>query len=262
MDDDTTAAAADFVELGAHLLAAEKEASALSHALPMSGGEHAVRTAALWHDVGKTHPAFQTAILEHAAENVDRSRFYAKSPDARRRLNYAVQVDGELRLRRHFRHELASMLAWLEAGQPSKEEGDQTNAAPVDTDLVAYLIAAHHGKIRMGLRALPGETLPPDSRPYARGIWAGDELPAFSVNGLRVPALALRLDLMQLGDGPMGPSWAARTAALLERLGPFRLAWLEAMVRMADWRASENGDGPLPESDAFERGGILERKNR
>jgi CRISPR-associated endonuclease/helicase Cas3 len=44
---------------------------------------------------------------------------------------------------------------------------------------------------------------------------------------------------MQLGDGPCGPSWSARTQRLLAELGPFRLAWLEALLRIADWRASE-----------------------
>jgi len=57
-----------------------------------------------------------------------------------------------------------------------------------------------------------------------------------------VPSLTLRLDVMQLGEGAMGPSWASRAAGLLERWGPFRLAWLETMVRLADWRASEIGE--------------------
>jgi predicted nucleotidyltransferase len=108
----------------------------------------------------------------------------------------------------------------------------------VDPDLAAYLIAAHHGKVRVVLRALPNETEPPDGRLYARGVWDGDELPSLAVNGMQVPALRLRLDLMQIGEGEMGPSWSARTAGLLERWGPFRLAWLETMVRLADWRAS------------------------
>ncbi len=44
---------------------------------------------------------------------------------------------------------------------------------------------------------------------------------------------------MQLGEGTCGPSWSARTHTLLKKHGPFRLAWLEALVRIADWRASE-----------------------
>ncbi len=51
--------------------------------------------------------------------------------------------------------------------------------------------------------------------------------------------MRLDLDLMRLGDGACGPSWSARAQALLGDLGPFRLAWLEALLRIADWRASE-----------------------
>ncbi len=36
----------------------------------------------------------------------------------------------------------------------------------------------------------------------------------------------------------MGESWTSRTQRLLAELGPFRLAWLEALLRVADWRAS------------------------
>jgi CRISPR-associated endonuclease/helicase Cas3 len=43
---------------------------------------------------------------------------------------------------------------------------------------------------------------------------------------------------MELGEGAQGPSWTARTQALLATQGPFRLAWLEALVRIADWRAT------------------------
>jgi CRISPR-associated endonuclease/helicase Cas3 len=70
-------------------------------------------------------------------------------------------------------------------------------------------------------------------------VWDGDRLPAVQfTDGETVPDVELKLDLMQLGDGPQGPSWTARTLGLLKVLGPFQLAWCEALVRIADWRAS------------------------
>jgi CRISPR-associated endonuclease/helicase Cas3 len=51
----------------------------------------------------------------------------------------------------------------------------------------------------------------------------------------------LSLATVQLGNGADGEvSWAGRALALLERddIGPFRLSYLEAIVRLADWRAS------------------------
>jgi CRISPR-associated endonuclease/helicase Cas3 len=245
MDEDPLAAG-DFVELAEHLLEAQRQAEGIVAALPMAEADDEVTVAALWHDVGKAHPAFQTAMLEHAGTEVDRSRLWAKSPDARRRLNYGVIVDGELQRRRHFRHELASMLAWLEAGAGAGgTEVGKARPQDIDSELVAYLIAAHHGKVRLVLRALPKEARPPDDRLYARGVWAGDALPAVAVNGLSVPPVTLRLDLMEVGEGQMGASWTARTARLLDRWGPFRLAWLETMVRQADWRASDANRGGL-----------------
>jgi len=47
---------------------------------------------------------------------------------------------------------------------------------------------------------------------------------------------------MEMGEDECGrQSWSARTQALLAEHGPFRLAYLEALVRMADWRASAAG---------------------
>jgi CRISPR-associated endonuclease/helicase Cas3 len=105
--------------------------------------------------------------------------------------------------------------------------------------LAAYLIAAHHGKVRLRLRALPKETNPNDGRLFARGVWHGDILPATRLGELAVPETVLDLDIMQLGDSKTcGSSWSARTQRLLREHGPFRLAWLEALIRIADWRAS------------------------
>jgi CRISPR-associated endonuclease/helicase Cas3 len=206
------------VELRDHLRDVRDEARRLCKALEVQGVEaEAVVTAALWHDLGKAHEVFKArcGLAPDAAP-------LAKTPE----YNWRVKSPPN---RRYFRHELASALAWLQHGQQSESH-----------DLVAYLIAAHHGKVRMGLRALPDERGPnDDERRFARGVWEGDHLPAFSVDGLSIPDTALALDVMELGGGATGRSWATRTLGLLESYGPFRLAFLEALVRIADWRASE-----------------------
>jgi CRISPR-associated endonuclease/helicase Cas3 len=126
-----------------------------------------------------------------------------------------------------FRHELASALAWL-----AHHDGEP------HADLVAYLIAAHHGKVRMSLRAMPGEEAPSEIRRFARGVWEGDSLPALDFDGEHSPGITLKLALMEMGEGEQGASWMERTLRLLDEHGPFRLAWLESLVRIADWRAS------------------------
>lgn len=217
------------VTLGRHLRDVEEQAKLLCKALAVVERDAVIR-AARWHDIGKAHEAFQ-AMLRYAHRQGTTQELgdgvWAKSGG-----NYLgrapYQMPNEPVPRKYFRHELASALAWL-AGHD-----DDPNA-----DLIAYLIAAHHGKVRLLLRALPEEVEAPNDRLFARGIWEGDELPAFRFeDGEAVSESTLHLDLMRLGEGPQGPSWTARTQALLREYGPFRLAWLEALVRIADWRAT------------------------
>jgi CRISPR-associated endonuclease/helicase Cas3 len=214
--DDRRSLVARNVELTHHLRDVEAAAARLCQSLGGIEKQAAVLRASRWHDVGKSHAVFQATMHEcPLAEVPGKTPLLAKSPSRSRHL------------RKHFRHELASMLAWLE--QAGNTE---------DADLVAYLIAAHHGKVRLSLRAIPEEK-GPDGQRFARGVWEGDELPEIAMAG-QEPVLAtrLRLDLMELGEGDMGPSWTARTQQLLDTYGPFRLAWMETLVRIADWRAS------------------------
>jgi CRISPR-associated endonuclease/helicase Cas3 len=220
------------VQLPDHLAHVAQAAQTLCASLNET--EPAVIRAARWHDVGKAHEAFDS-MLRYAHEQGTGeplgAGYWAKSGRNSDRKpgkpRYQVMVDGKAVKRAYFRHELASALAWLEA------HGEET-----DANLIAYLIAAHHGKVRLSLRALPDEKEAPDSRRYARGIWEGDRLPAFAFDGESLPETCLRLALMELGEGEQGPSWTARTQKLLADHGPFRLAWLEALVRIADWRAT------------------------
>jgi CRISPR-associated endonuclease/helicase Cas3 len=175
-------------------------------------GEPLVRAAA-WHDAGKAHDEMQRRLgnAEHGAP-LAKSLVYTRKGSKRP----------------YFRHELASALAFL--GQHDGEP---------DADLVAFLIAAHHGKIRMGLRALPDERPTDPALRIARGVQDGDRLPAIRCGDEISDPVILELGLMEMGEDEHGrPSWSARTQRLLTKYGPFRLAYAEALIRMIDWRAS------------------------
>ena len=84
---------------------------------------------------------------------------------------------------------------------------------------------------------MPGEDEPatPDTL-FALGIHHGDTLPEVDLDGETSPAITLDLTPMQLGGEQ---SWTANALQLLAELGPFRLAYLESLLRAADVRASK-----------------------
>ncbi|MEQ8453251.1 MAG: CRISPR-associated helicase Cas3' [Sandaracinaceae bacterium] len=214
--DTLTYGSAAFITLEQHSREARSAAVELSDALPYDAPWSDLIRATHWHDRGKAHEAFQEMLLS-ALEEEDALR--AEGPWAKS----DGRPGGRRCVRSHFRHELASALAMVQAGE---------------SDLSAYLAACHHGKVRVAIRSRPTETAPPDGRPFALGVWQGDRLPETALgDGLVAPEVELSLRVMELGEGE-GPSWTARSLGLLETYGPFRLALLETLIRVADWGAS------------------------
>jgi CRISPR-associated endonuclease/helicase Cas3 len=189
--------------------------------------------------------------------NLDDELKHAKlSDEARKRIKRAIDVP----FRPGLRHEAASALAAWQEWQ-GKVEGW--------TALAVYLVACHHGKVRTVLRSTQsGEDI--------FGIKPGDMLPQLAGWLLSERHLDLRLkafgaigewdESQQIYTVEM-PSWVGMVAELLgpelpddpdpyevilgnepRRLGPFRLAYLEALVRAADvWASRAPGKGKRDE---------------
>jgi CRISPR-associated endonuclease/helicase Cas3 len=227
-----------------------------------------------WHDWGKSHPAFQGAI--RAADRPARSDL-AKAPDnawLRPRGTYRFPDDSDVRPA--FRHELASALAlfavlenyapqhpallgpWSEAfanmGHHAQANHPDATSTPViqqildcsaeTFELLAYLVASHHGKVRVALHAAPKdqEYRDRDGRGLPiRGVREGDRLPAIAIDSdaPSLPDISLTLEPAALGlSTRTGASWRERCLSLLVRFGPTGLAFLESVLRAADVRAS------------------------
>ena len=217
--------------------------AALDPTIPPDAARSAI-IAGYLHDLGKAHEIWQNAICAVADEE-DRARIEAGRPWAKSGGNGPLLfADGVA-----FRHELASLLlidgplAALVAESP-------------DPDLTKYLVVAHHGKLRVQVREHHGSAalpVPPVSPAHA--LPPEGRLPASVIRGLRQgattavpamlgqPATTLTVDLDQFGPDGSSP-WTRTVHGLLDRYGPFVLAYLEALVRVSDWRAS--GGRELP----------------
>jgi CRISPR-associated endonuclease/helicase Cas3 len=174
-------------------------------------------------------------------------KLYAEELTSLRSLS-GVRWAGHVQFRPGLRHEVASALAMWRRYR----EGGASFPA-----LAVYLAATHHGKVRTVLRSTSGEgddvfgvhrepdTLVLGSEQWpldfsvakdgAEGRWEGSE---FVLTGHGWTGLVA--DLL----GPWRPEEKSDAgvvpASEPRHLGPFALAYLEALVRVADWRASEN----------------------
>ncbi len=176
-------------------------------------------TAALWHDVGKVHQAFQSKINKAGIPQGYEYDQIAKAPEA----NWNNQSANS---RKYFRHEFASALISLDQGLDN---------------IVVYLVLSHHGKIRTSIRSIAGENIPPDSeKRFAKGVWDGDYIKKVNLPGKEICDITLNLDIVELGETKSGNSWIKRIWDVIndQNVGVFRLAFLESILRASDQRAS------------------------
>jgi CRISPR-associated endonuclease/helicase Cas3 len=224
-DSDASSVSSTWLSLDAHTSDVEAEAStilsSLGAAIPADTG-HSLMRAARLHDWGKAYPAFQNRITTDAAHS---GTIWAKAPPASWSKSKV----------RSMRHELASGLAALERGE---------------SFLVAYLAAAHHGKIRASIRSLPGEQERQHEPRSVRGVVDGSMLPGVTLCGESLASQTLSLTPMQMGLDPHGvPGWTDQWCGLRDdpAMGSFRLAYLEALIKAADERASAAEQAASPQ---------------
>jgi CRISPR-associated endonuclease/helicase Cas3 len=278
-----TGSEGDWLPLQAHLKDAEAEALALVNSFQLSDDhKNSVILAAKWHDVGKAHPGWQgeirslhrrllskmdglplelnSMVLKEIDPYGNLDSLQAKFPQWNKMIEMLLRSKGKYKeslmksLRVRFspklRHEAASSLAAWRCWQ------DGTTKM---TALSAYLIAAHHGKVRTVLRSTGKD------HSDVFGITSGSRLrpiPGWLNEGI---ALDLRpkffgLPGKWLEDGNYEsdmPSWVNVVSELLGKslpddadirgsipdsepkdIGPFALAFLESLVIAADRRAS------------------------
>ncbi len=168
---------------------------------------------------------------------------------------------GEPKFNPKMRHEVASALAMWH-----RYRSAESKPYPA---LAVYLTASHHGKARTVLRSTTGvgndvfgvrtepsvlvigdDQWPLDfsiAKDGAEGRWEGDE---FVLTGHGWTGLVA--DLL----GPWRPDETSYAGAVPvsepRQLGPFALAYLEALVRIADWRASERPSASVKPSEVHD----------
>jgi CRISPR-associated endonuclease/helicase Cas3 len=209
------------VALSSHLTGVRDWAEAFGRACGLSERlVQALRWAGWIHDVGKADPRFQ--LMMHAGDPV-RAREAAESGEllAKSGLTWfdrsaMHQAAARARYPRGQRHELVS----LDMLERSDELRRQIEASEADWDLVAHLVASHHGWCR-------------PLAPVPEMEESDDDEASVTLDGVSLSGHTLhRRERLDSGV-------ARRFHQLNRRYGWHELAYLEALLRLADMRRSE-----------------------
>jgi CRISPR-associated endonuclease/helicase Cas3 len=291
--DESLSATAQWQTIAFHGLQVGRQAGALAQAI---APRHAslFDLAGRWHDAGKAHAAFQASIKPHRhgrqiakapKDEWHRGTALYRLPDGSQRAGFRHELASTLALfaliRRCQPDHPALLGPWRALlvqigrgadmpppgpGLPDEQltplEREVLVLGADDMDLLLYLVCSHHGKVRMSWQASPADQSCHDATLRIRGVRSGDILPAFSLAAAdgqshAVPETELVLAAAAVGLNPhTGRSWTERVLGLLARHGPFVLAWLEAVMRAADQRASADATlaDPALEDDNAEHG--------
>lgn len=187
----------------------------LSLAIPVEQFKQAVE----WHDLGKADERFQAMLRCSSRSDAylswgQHAALWAKSPGKSSTYFEYKQDCERAGLPLGFRHEMLSV-------QLSEHHTDLP-AEPNARDLILHLIAAHHGYARPFAPVVPDE-----------------ELPAVELDGIKLTHEE-RVELIpphRLDSGVAERFWL-----LTRRFGWWGLAYLEAVLRLADQQASAAED--------------------
>jgi CRISPR-associated endonuclease/helicase Cas3 len=231
--DSSSVARLTWVRLDQHSEDTRNQAAALvsviGPALPDGAARSAV-TAAYLHDVGKAHKIWQDALCSLAPEE-RKDEIAAGRPWAKSGTDKPLRFEGGVA----FRHELASLL--ILDGPLNNLLGDAS-----DADLARYLVLAHHGKLRVQVRDPSDLAVPAAGEACDQKLLGLEEGTTAHIPPLLgQPSTQLTVNLGQFRLGGES-SWTRTALGLRDRYGPFVLAYLETIVRVADWRASAGSE--------------------
>jgi CRISPR-associated endonuclease/helicase Cas3 len=216
-DETSQATGCETISLNVHTKHVEEALAALLHLVPVEPWKDALLLAARFHDLGKSDERFQALLINSTLDEVwAQPTLWAKSVRMAMSPNQRQAAYRRSSLPPGFRHEMLSV-------QLAESEGDLLPTDSILRDLALHLVSSHHGY----------------GRPFAPVV-IDDAVPAVSL-----PDLGITFTSDQRRQHPphrLDSGIAERFWTLTRHFGWWGLAYLEAVLRLADQRASQRED--------------------